>query len=129
MMDEKNFFEVFPSLKLKKELKTAFDDAMVTHISMNSSKTVIKIYLIFNRLVGRDIVAQVEDEISRQMKPFLATKVVILEKFRLSELYTSEIILTITKTVLYTNLEKTISYMNRFSGMPGGHLTVRTILN
>ena len=45
MMDEKNFFEVFPSLKLKKELKTAFDDAMVTHISMNSSKTVIKIYL------------------------------------------------------------------------------------
>ena len=51
MMDEKNFFEVFPSLKLKKELKTAFDDAMVTHISMNSSKTVIKIYLIFNRLV------------------------------------------------------------------------------
>lgn len=51
MMDEKNFFEVFPSLKLKKELKTAFDDAMVTHISMNSSKTVIKIYLILTGLL------------------------------------------------------------------------------
>ena len=106
MMDEKNFFEVFPSLKLKKELKTAFDDAMVTHISMNSSKTVIKIYLIFNRLVGRDIVAQVEDEISRQMKPFLATKVVILEKFRLSELYTSEIIFNDYKDSIIYELGK-----------------------
>lgn len=102
---------------------------MVTHISMNSSKTVIKIYLIFNRLVGRDIVAQVEDEISRQMKPFLATKVVILEKFRLSELYTSEIIFNDYKDSIIYELGKTISYMNRFSGMPGGHLTVRTILN
>ena len=106
MMDEKNFFEVFPSLKLKKELKTAFDGAMVTHISMNSSKTVIKIYLIFNRLVGRDIVAQVEDEISRQMKPFLATKVVILEKFRLSELYTSEIIFNDYKDSIIYELGK-----------------------
>ena len=106
MMDEKNFFEVFPSLKLKKELKTAFDDAMVTHISMNSSKTVIKIYLIFNRLVGRDIVAQVEDEISRQMKPFLATEVVILEKFRLSELYTSEIIFNDYKDSIIYELGK-----------------------
>lgn len=84
----------------------AFDDAMVTHISMNSSKTVIKIYLIFNRLVGRDIVAQVEDEISRQMKPFLATKVVILEKFRLSELYTSEIIFNDYKDSIIYELGK-----------------------
>lgn len=79
---------------------------MVTHISMNSSKTVIKIYLIFNRLVGRDIVAQVEDEISRQMKPFLATKVVILEKFRLSELYTSEIIFNDYKDSIIYELGK-----------------------
>ena len=73
---------------------------------MNSSKTVIKIYLIFNRLVGRDIVAQVEDEISRQMKPFLATKVVILEKFRLSELYTSEIIFNDYKDSIIYELGK-----------------------
>lgn len=93
-MEEKKFFEVFPSLKLKTGISGVFAEGIVTHISMNSAKTCIKIYIRFNRLIGRDIISEVEQEIGRQIKPFSGMKIIIIERFNLSSLHTPETILT-----------------------------------
>ena len=93
-MEEKKFFEVFPSLKLKTGISGVFAEGIVTHISMNSAKTCIKIYIRFNRLIGRNIISEVEQEIARQIKPFSGMKIIIIERFNLSSLHTPETILT-----------------------------------
>ncbi len=92
-MEEKKFFETFPTLKLNKEIQGIFADGIVTHIAMNSAKTVLKIYMKFTRLIGRDVIVSVENEIVRQIKPFFGMKVYILERFELSTLHTPQTIL------------------------------------
>ena len=69
-MDEKKFFETFPTLELKKEINGIFSDAVVTHIGMNSSRTCVKIYIRFTRLIRRKDIKYVENEINRQIRPF-----------------------------------------------------------
>ena len=92
-MEEKKFFDVFPLLELKNDLKMVFEDALVTHISMNSARTRVKIHLQFNRLIGRDVIAQLVKEMSRQVKPFFNMEIIILERFVLSSLHTPKTIL------------------------------------
>ena len=62
-MEEKKFFEAFPTLELNKGMEQIFAESTVTHIVMNSAKTCVKIYVRFQRLIGRDILAKVEKEI------------------------------------------------------------------
>ena len=92
-MEEKKFFETFPTLHLNKRIEQIFSEAVVTHICMNGQRTCVKIYVRFQRLIGRDIIADVEDEIRRQIKPFFGMQVIIKEKFELSSLHTPETIL------------------------------------
>ena len=105
-MEEKKFFEVFPSLKLKTGISGVFAEGIVTHISMNSAKTCIKIYIRFNRLIGRDIISEVEQEIGRQIKPFSGMKIIIIERFNLSSLHTPETIMTEYKDSILFELGK-----------------------
>ena len=92
-MEEKKFFETFPTLHLNKRIEQIFSEAVVTHICMNGQRTCVKIYVRFQRLIGRDIIADVENEIRRQIKPFFGMQVIIKEKFELSSLHTPETIL------------------------------------
>ena len=92
-MEEKKFFETFPTLHLNKRIEQIFSEAIVTHICMNGQRTCVKIYVRFQRLIGRDIIADVENEIRRQIKPFFGMQVIIKEKFELSSLHTPETIL------------------------------------
>lgn len=91
-MEEKSFFEVFPTLELGNNLKGIFKDAIVYHIGMNSQRTCVKIYIKFSRLIGRDILSRVEGDIKRQVKPFFGMEVRIKERFELSSLHTVETI-------------------------------------
>lgn len=92
-MEEKKFFETFPTLHLNKRIEQIFSEAIVTHICMNGQRTCVKIYVRFQRLIGRDVIADVENEIRRQIKPFFGMQVIIKEKFELSSLHTPETIL------------------------------------
>ena len=92
-MDEKTFFEVFPTLELKKDISGIFAEAVVTHMTMNSAKTSVKIYIRFKRLVGRGVIVYAENEIKRQIRPFFAMEVKICERFELSKLHTPQSIL------------------------------------
>ena len=92
-MDEKTFFEVFPTLELKKDISGIFAEAVVTHMTMNSAKTSVKIYIRFKRLVGRGVIVYAENEIKRQIRPFFAMEIKICERFELSKLHTPQSIL------------------------------------
>ena len=92
-MEEKKFFEAFPTLQLNKELSGVFKEAVVYHISMNSQRTCVKIYIRFNRLIGRDVLSKIEAEMKRQIKPFFAMEVHIIERFELSSLHTPKTII------------------------------------
>lgn len=105
-MEEKSFFEAFPTLKLKDNITGIFADAVVTHISMNSAKTCIKIYMRFTRLIGRDIIAGVEAEMKRQIKPFLNMDVIIIERFELSSLHTPKSILEEYRSSILYEMQK-----------------------
>ena len=101
-MEEKKFFEAFPTLKLNKDIEGFFADATVTHISVNSVRTCVKVYVRFNRLIGRSILESVENEIARQIKPLFGMNIIIIERFVLSSLHTPQTILEEYKdSILY----------------------------
>ena len=105
-MEEKKFFEAFPTLQLNNELSGFFREAVVYHIAMNSQRTYVKIYVRFNRLIGRDILNKIETELKRQIKPFFAMDVYIVERFNLSSLHTPETILTDYRESMLFELKK-----------------------
>lgn len=92
-MEEKVFFEVFPTLELKKDISGIFSEAVVTHMTMNSARTSVKIYIRFKRLVGRSVIVYAENEIKRQIRPFFSMEVKICERFELSKLHNPRSIL------------------------------------
>ncbi len=105
-MEEKKFFETFPTLKLNKELAVVFAEGVVYHISMNSARTCVKIYMRFTRLIGRDVLSKVENEIKRQIKPFFGMEVRIMEKFELSSLHTPKTIMEEYRESILFELQK-----------------------
>ena len=105
-MDEKKFFETFPTLNLNKELAVVFAEGIVYHISMNSARTCVKIYMRFTRLIGRDVLSKVENEIKRQIKPFFGMEVHIMEKFELSSLHTPKTIMEEYRESILFELKK-----------------------
>lgn len=101
-MEDKKFFETFPTLNLTKDLSGFLADAMVSHITMNSAKTCVKIYIRLNRLIGREKIVKIEQEMKRQIKPFSDMEVIVYERFELSSLYTPKNILEeYTDSILY----------------------------
>ena len=105
-MESKKFFETFPTLKLSKDISGFLAEAMVTSITMNSVRTCVKIYMCFNRLIGREHIAKLEQEIQRQIKPFFGMEVIIYERFNLSELYTPQNIIEEYKESIIFELSK-----------------------
>lgn len=108
-MDEKKFFETFPTLELKKEINGIFSDAVVTHIGMNSQRTCVKIYIRFTRLIRRKDIKYVENEIKRQIRPFFGMNVIIMERYSLSSLHTPETIMNeYLESILYELEQKSM---------------------
>ena len=50
---QKPFFEVFPTLSVKEELKSLLLGTEITKISANRSKTSLRIYLLGTRLIHK----------------------------------------------------------------------------
>ena len=91
-MEIKRFTEVFPTIKFNRELTTAFEDADVLQLVMNSERTSVKIVVKFSRIVARKIIRKAEAEVKKQILPFNNMDVTILERFQLSSLHTPKTI-------------------------------------
>ena len=87
---EKDFFEVFPNLKVKKELEELLDMVLVTKVSCNPAKTHIWVYIRSERWIHKKHIFELEDQIERQLFAGLGVTVTVIEKFRLSGQYTPQ---------------------------------------
>ena len=87
---EKDFFDVFPNLKIKKELEELLDGVVVTRVSCNPAKTHIWVYIKSERWIHKKYIFALEEQIERQLFAGLGVTITIIEKFRLSAQYTPQ---------------------------------------
>lgn len=80
---EKDFFDVFPHLKVKKELEELLDMVFVTKVSMNPGRTHLRVYIESSRWIHKKNIFALEDEIERQCFPGIPMTVTVVEKFHL----------------------------------------------
>ena len=87
-MELKNFFEVFTQFENNTEVKDIFRDVMVKRIVNNRSRNIIRIYIECNRLIHKDDIYKVENELVKIFRGKVQVK--IIESFNLSKQYNSE---------------------------------------
>ena len=101
---EKDFFEVFPNLKVKQELEELLDMVLVTKVSCNPAKTHIWVYIRSERWIHKKHIFELEDQIERQLFAGLGVTVTVIEKFRLSGQYTPQTFLETYRSSLELEL-------------------------
>ena len=87
---EKPFLEVFPGLHIGEELKELLKLVMVEKVSMPKDRSSLRIYIVSPRLIHKKNIYSMEEGIAKQLFPGRSIIVKILEKYRLSALYTPE---------------------------------------
>ena len=87
---EKDFFDVFPGLKVKAQLQDILDMTMVTKVACNPAKTRIWVYIKSDRWIHKRNILTLEEQIERQCFPGLQVNVTVIERFSLSAQYTPE---------------------------------------
>ena len=113
----KAFLEVFPTLKLPMELKELLEEVQVLRISSTKQRDFLRIYIESRRLIEKEIIVKVEQEIKKQLFPANYITVKIYERFLLSGQYTPEKLFLVYREsilfelreyspVLYTMLKK-----------------------
>ncbi len=102
---EKDFFDVFPNLKVNSELREWLDMVWVTKVSCNSSKTRLWIYIKSERWIHKKHIFALEDQIERQCFPGLGMSVTVIERFFLSRQYTPENFLEVYQSSMELELK------------------------
>ncbi|HOO28689.1 MAG TPA: PolC-type DNA polymerase III N-terminal domain-containing protein, partial [Lachnospiraceae bacterium] len=102
---DKAFFEVFPTLKLNKNLQELFEETFVTRVVSSSRKDRLRIYLSCRCLIEKDVIYTVEREIVRQLFPKAKIKVTFMESFHLTGRYTTEGLLSVYKNSILLELK------------------------
>ena len=84
----KPFFEVFPGLKVGKDLKSYFEDTQIERLSANRERTRFKVRLHAEHLIHKDQVFHMQREMEEQLFTGRGVEVYIEERYSLSSLYT-----------------------------------------
>ena len=101
---EKEFFDVFPNLKLKTELSEWLDMVQVTRVACNAAKTRIWVYIKSDRWIHKKHILALEDQIERQCFAGLNVSVTVIERFYLSRQYTPENFLEVYRSSMELEL-------------------------
>ena len=86
----KKFFEVFPTLKLEKNLQDLFEQVSVEKVSATKRKDLIRIYIFCDRLIQKEIIFTVEQRIKTGLFADAPLTIKIYEKYQLSAQYNPE---------------------------------------
>ena len=84
----KTFKEVFPTLKLDKDMENLLENADVTRISVNHARDFYKIYVKAKRLIFKKNIWKLEESIKKQIFKSKDITVKIIESYELSSQYT-----------------------------------------
>ena len=104
---EKNFFEAFPNLKLTGARKDLFEQVVVERITATRRKDILRIYIRSERLIEKEDVYGVEQEIKKQFFPKDNIIIKIYEKFILSSQYNPEKLMDTYKDSVLLELKDT----------------------
>ena len=102
----KLFFEVFPTLKLNNPFHDIMEQTMVEKISATKRKDYLRIFLYSARLITKDCIWSVENEIKKQIFPNANIIVKIYERFELSAQYSPEKLMGIYRDSILGELKE-----------------------
>ena len=86
----KLFFEVFPSLKLEKNIQDIMGQTEVEKVSSTRKKDFLRVYLKSNRLISKEDIWYTEQAIKSQLFPGISMVIKFYERFELSSQYTPQ---------------------------------------
>ena len=101
---EKDFFDVFPNLKIKDELRELLDMVFVTRVACNPAKTRLWVTIRSERWIHKKYILELERQIERQCFPGIQMQVTVIEKFRLSRQYTPDNFLEVYRSSMELEL-------------------------
>ena len=128
----KAFFEVFPSLKLNNRLRDIMEQTEVEKITSPKSREFLRVYLFSPRLIQKQDILAVEEEILRQLFPDAGLTAKIYERFALSSQYNPQKLLELYRESILLELKSYnhIAY-NAFKGAgidcPDEHTVLLTL--
>ncbi|MBQ2935851.1 MAG: PolC-type DNA polymerase III [Lachnospiraceae bacterium] len=102
----KQFFEVFPNLKLDKKNQDLFEQVTVEKVSATKSRDLIRVTISCNYLIQKEIIFKVEREIKKQFFENHNVQVKLYERFSLSAQYTPEKLLEIYRDSILLELRE-----------------------
>ena len=89
----RRFWDVLPMLSVSDDLKELLDHVTIDKVVSSRDRSSLRIYMICERLVPKRYIYKLEANIKKQFFPDRRIDIKIIEKFRLSSLYTPEVIL------------------------------------
>lgn len=101
----KRFLEVFPNLHITEELRELLNLVEVEKVTSTRDRSSIRVYLLSPRLIHKQNIYGLEKGIKEQLFPSKQLSVKIIERFRLSEQYTSQKLLKAYRDSLLMELK------------------------
>lgn len=86
----KQFFEVFPKLKLDKKNQDLLEQTVVEKVSATKSRELIRVTVSSGHLIPKENILRVEEEIKKQFFAGHRVNIKLYERFRLSDQYNPE---------------------------------------
>ena len=84
---EKPFFEVFPQVEMRSDLRDLFEEVDVTKITTTTRKDLIRIYILSHNLIAKEDIYEAEKAIRKSIFGGQNIEVKIYERFVLSSQY------------------------------------------
>ncbi len=88
----RQFWEVLPTLDVGDDLKELLDHVTIDKVVSSRDRSSLRIYMLCERLVPKKYIYNLEANIKKQFFPDRKTEVKIIEKFKLSSLYTPQVV-------------------------------------
>lgn len=84
------FFEVFETLKVAKELQDMFEDTVIERVAASRINQEVKIYIMSTHLISRKLVKKMQYQIKKQLFADTTNEVRLYDRYELSAQYTPD---------------------------------------
>ncbi len=96
-MDKKLFFEVFPTLKVNKELSDLFRSVEVRKATMSPDGRLLKLCILSDHIIMRSDIIKMQKSIEKGVFSGGSVSVIILQRYELSESYNLRVLMDVYK--------------------------------
>ena len=110
-MEQKLFFETFPSIQLDDDLCNALNDTMVTRVSTNRSRDAVSVYLYCHTLIPKRRIRRLEEQIKKQVFSLDDVSINVIERFELSSQYDAKSFFDAYIDSIYQEINDYSAYM------------------